>query len=77
MLLTDGIIDAKTTSINRQIDDINQSRETLSLRLESMELSLIKKFGAMDAMVAQLNGTSTYLAGQFQALANLNKPRGG
>jgi flagellar hook-associated protein 2 len=72
-LLSDGIINAKSDSYKDQIADISDQRERLGLRLESMELSLIKKFGAMDGLVAQMNSTSTYLAGQFQSLANLNK----
>ncbi|MDH5301466.1 MAG: flagellar filament capping protein FliD [Gammaproteobacteria bacterium] len=74
-LLTNGTLNAKTKSYRSQIDDINEDRKTLSTRLESMQASLLKKFGAMDSLVAQLNGTSTYLSGQFQQLANLNKQR--
>ena len=75
VLLSNGTLNAKTSTYRAQIDDINDAREVLETRLASMELTLIKKFGAMDSLVAQLNGTSTYLAGQFQQLANLNKPR--
>lgn len=65
---TTGVIAQREESLNGQIDRINDEREQLALRIESLTIRLQKQFGAMDALVAQYNNTSSFLATQ---LANL------
>ncbi|NVJ49485.1 MAG: flagellar filament capping protein FliD [Gammaproteobacteria bacterium] len=65
---TTGVIAQREESLNNQIDRINDDREALSLRIEKLTIRLQSQFGAMDALVAQYNNTSSFLATQ---LANL------
>lgn len=66
-----GLLDSKTSSLNESIDDITDQREQLNIHLASLEARLFDQFIIMDALVGQLNATSTSLT---QAFANLPKP---
>lgn len=70
-LKSDGTFESRTDSINRQMDDINDQRESLSLRLEKLEARLFSQFNAMDAVVAQLNNTGSYLQQQLASIAQI------
>jgi len=69
----DGLIDAKTDGLNASIKDISNQRVDLERRLQKLETRLISQFSAMDATVAQLNSTSSFLTNQLESLSNLNK----
>ncbi len=71
-LATDGLLTTREEGIQSRIKDIAVDRENLSRRLLSIESRYRKQFGAMDALVAQLNSISTFLA---QQLENLPGPR--
>ncbi len=68
---TTGTIQGKTDGLNNTIKDIDESLLKLSQRLETLELQLLQKFSAMDALVARLNTTNSFLSSQ---LANLPTP---
>lgn len=70
LLASDGIIDARTTGLNRQIERFNDQREALGERLASLETRLLRQFNALDNLVGQLSITSNFLTEQ---LANLPK----
>ena len=61
-LESDGILETRTDGIQGSIDDISDDREALNLRLDSLQARLLKQFSAMDALVAQLSTTSSFLA---------------
>lgn len=63
-----GILDGRTTSLQNTLSNIDDQRETLTLRLDKLEARLLAQFNAMDTLVAGLSSTSDYLTGQ---LANL------
>lgn len=69
----DGTFASRTDSINRQMDEIGDQRESLNMRLEKLETRLFSQFNAMDAIVAQLNNTGDYLQQQLAGLANIGK----
>ena len=69
---SDGLLENKTDGINEAIDGINAQRADLADYLSQLEQRYLTKFSAMDALVAQLNATSNYLAQQLSALT-LNK----
>ena len=69
---SDGLWENKTDGINDAIDGINAQRADLADYLSQLEQRYLTKFSAMDALVAQLNATSNYLAQQLSALT-LNK----
>jgi flagellar hook-associated protein 2 len=70
LLANDGIIDARTTGLNGQIERFNDQREALGERLTSLETRLLRQFNALDNLVGQLSVTSNFLTEQ---LANLPK----
>lgn len=67
-----GLLDRKTSGLSSTIDDINGDLEALQLSLSSLEERLLAQFSAMDALVAQLNSTSSFLTQQFEAIKNIN-----
>ena len=69
---TGGLINARTDSIGERIDDIEDQREALELRIESVESRFRAQFNALDSLLANLNSTSSFLTTQ---LANLPGPR--
>ena len=70
-LETEGILDARTTGIQGRIEDIEDQREALDRRMESLEARYRRQFNALDGLLAQLQSTSNFLT---QQLANLPKP---
>lgn len=68
LLATGGIFGSVTDGINSQIEDISDDRETLALRLTSLEDRLRAQFTAMDILVSQLQNTSNFLTQQLAAI---------
>lgn len=76
MLASDGFLSSRTDSIGGQIKDIGEERDKFADRMERLEQRYMAQFVAMDAMVAQLQTTSNYLANQLAALPGMvYKPR--
>jgi len=69
--LLDGesFLNQRTESLNDSIEDIGDQREALERRLESVQQRYMAQFTAMDALIAQLNSTGSFLT---QRLASLN-----
>lgn len=67
----DGILDNRTSGLRSRIDRIDDDRERLANRLESVEARYRAQFTAMDILVAQLSNIGNFLG---QQLANLPKP---
>jgi len=65
---SDGVITSRVTSLNSQLERIADDRRNLDIRIESLQLRLTKQFATMDAIVAQLNSTQSYIAQQFENL---------
>lgn len=65
---TGGILDSRTTALQNTLSSVDDQREQLTRRVTQLEARLFSQFNAMDALVAQLSGTSDYLTG---ALDNL------
>lgn len=73
-LSTDGIFDARSASLRTFIDDINDRREALNLRLEALQKRYMKQFNALDSLLAQLQGTSNFLSQQLSRLPGFTPP---
>lgn len=69
---TNGLLDTKTAGLNETIENINSDLVSLQLSLEKLESRLLAQFSAMDAIVAQLNNTSSFLTQQFEIMSNIN-----
>lgn len=63
-----GALPSRTDTLNKELQRIDSQRESLALRLSKIETRLRAQYGALDALVAQFNGTSAFIA---QNLANL------
>lgn len=72
---TSGVISARTEGINKSITDIGKQRDALNLRLAAMQKRYLAEFNAMDALVAKMNSTSSFLTQQLASIANLT-PKG-
>ena len=71
LLDDDGLLETRIDGLNDRIEDINEDRERLEARMLALEARLFRQFNAMDALVAQLNSTSQFLAQQLSSLAKL------
>lgn len=65
---SDGVLTAREDGINESLEDIADERDALELRMEAVQARLVAQFSALDALVAQLQSTSTFLS---QQLSNL------
>jgi len=63
-----GTFDLQTKSLNKQLSKLSDERDTVALRLDNLERTLMKQFIAMDVTVGRFQSTGAYLASQ---LANL------
>jgi flagellar hook-associated protein 2 len=63
-----GIIPVKENSLNRQIEDVNKSIESMEARLEERRQLLVRQFTAMDKALASMNNQSIWLAQQLASL---------
>ncbi len=62
---SDGLIQSRIDSKTGQLEDLDDERESLDLKMESLESRLLSQFNAMDLLVANLNSTSTYVQAQL------------
>ncbi|MCQ8889086.1 flagellar filament capping protein FliD [Pseudoalteromonas carrageenovora] len=63
---TDGIIQNRIDSKTNQLDDIDDQRESLTSKMESLSDRLYAQYNAMDLLVASLNSTSSYVQAQLE-----------
>lgn len=70
---TNGAFTLRTNGLNDQIKDVATQRTALDKRMEAVGNRYKAQFVAMDALVAQMNSTSSYLEQQIAALPNYNK----
>lgn len=67
---SDGAFTLRSNGLNAQIKDVATQRTALDARMEAVGNRYKAQFVAMDALVAQMNSTSNYLAQQLASLAN-------
>lgn len=68
ILENDGLIDSRTKGLNSRLRQLDDQRMRLDMRMEQVEARFVRQFTAMDALVAEMNSTSSFLQ---QQLANL------
>lgn len=68
-----GVINGREQTLNQQLDKIADDRLNLELRIEALQTRLTNQFAAMDAIVAQLNNTQSYLKQQFENLPGFSR----
>jgi len=62
---TDGLIKSRMESVQKGIDDLGEERQKLEVRLSRLQESLIRKYSALDTLLAGLQQTSTFLSQQL------------
>ena len=67
---TDGLLATATTSFNSSVTDLQSQEASWTERIAGIRARLTAQYNAMDALVASLNSTSTYLTQQLAALKN-------
>ncbi|MGR8918982.1 MAG: flagellar filament capping protein FliD [Gammaproteobacteria bacterium] len=72
-----GLFDGREQSLNSQIRQIESRRINLEARLVRKEESLVEQFSALDALVASLNTTSSFLTTQLEQIAATTKSSNG
>lgn len=68
-----GVITSRNKSINDRLNDVTRQRDALDLRMEQVQRTYLAQFTAMEKIVAQLQGTSSFLANQLSQISNLNR----
>lgn len=68
----DGALESRTDSLNRELEQIQESRVRLDERIESYRERLVSQFSAADSLISQLNSTRDYVTQQLAALAPQN-----
>ncbi|WP_029653253.1 flagellar filament capping protein FliD [Marinobacter daepoensis] len=68
----DGKLESRTASLNRELENIQESQIKLEERIEAYRNRLVKQFTAADSLIAQLNSTRDYVSQQLAALAPQN-----
>ncbi|MDY6887759.1 MAG: flagellar filament capping protein FliD [Pseudomonadota bacterium] len=63
---SDGIIQNRIDSKTNQLEDIDEQRESLTSKMESLSDRLYAQYNAMDLLVASLNSTSSYVQAQLE-----------
>jgi flagellar hook-associated protein 2 len=64
-----GLLPAHTNSINTSIRDLGKQRDTINARLMGVEKRYRAQFSALDAAMASMTSTSTFLTQQLASLA--------
>lgn len=62
----EGIIQNRIDTKEIQLEDIDEQRESLTTRMESLSARLYAQYNAMDILVASLNSTSSYVQTQLE-----------
>ena len=67
-----GALDARTESLNRDLEQIQENRIRLEERIVSYRERLVSQFSAADSLISQLNSTQDFVSQQLAALAPRN-----
>jgi flagellar hook-associated protein 2 len=65
---SEGVFDARTTSLKSSITAITERREALNERLIALQTRYTRQFNALDGLLAQLQSTSNFLNQQLSQL---------
>ncbi|WP_076591591.1 flagellar filament capping protein FliD [Herminiimonas arsenitoxidans] len=69
---TNGLITGNTASLNSSIKRVTDDADAFKIRLTAIEARYRKEFSALDALVASMQATQTYLTQQLASIAANN-----
>lgn len=75
MVGSDGSIQSRTDSLNRQLDQIDENKARLEERIAAYRERLVSQFQSADSLISQLNSTQDYVSQQLAALAPQNNQK--
>ncbi|WP_269791842.1 flagellar filament capping protein FliD [Stenotrophomonas sp. Iso1] len=64
-----GTLVQRTDALNKEIKKLEKQLDDLDLRMEKVSARYTAQFTAMDKLVSQMQGTSSYLSQQFAAMS--------
>ena len=67
-----GIIQDRSDTLDKQIDDINDDRRELKVKMEEYEIRLINRFIIMDQLVSSMKNTGDFVLQQLNSFDNDN-----
>lgn len=70
-----GILKQRETSLNGQLDELEDDIANHEYRMESIEQSLRKKYAGLDVLIAQMQQTQSYLGAQLSNLPGFTKSK--
>jgi len=65
---TGGLIESRTDGLDSRIEDLEDRQSAMDRRLEQIETRYLRQFSALDSLVSQLQGTSSFLTSQLASL---------
>jgi flagellar hook-associated protein 2 len=68
---TNGLLTAATDGLNQSIADLKTQEDAWGPRLDALRAQYTAQYNAMDALVASLNSTGSYLTQQITAIQNM------
>lgn len=68
---TDGSLTSKTGALNRRLKDLGEDTDELERRIENYQTRLTAQYSRLDALLAQMNATSSGLQQQLASLAKM------
>lgn len=68
LLDTDAALESSIEGLNGQVEQLGEDRSALELRLAAVETRLRSQFAALDALLSQLQTTSSFLTQQLAAI---------
>ena len=68
-----GLIGARSTALNDRMKALTRQREAFDVRMESVEQNYRRQFTALDALMAKLQTTSSYLNQQIASLPSASQ----
>ena len=72
----DGVLDGRVESLNSRLDRLEVSEQRLDDRIARIEERYLRQFAALDAVLAQLQQTSSYLSQQLASLPGVANNNG-
>jgi flagellar hook-associated protein 2 len=70
---TGGILDQRTTSLNKAKTKLTNDQEALDRRIETLTAVLTKKYNDMDTLVGKLKATASNITSMFEAMTAQQK----
>jgi flagellar hook-associated protein 2 len=75
VLGTDGVVASRTEGLRERLERSQSDQERLELRVATVERRLRAQYTALDRNMGQLNGLSSYVSQQLEALNNFYNQR--